>query len=1284
MATPGEATAANANANANANSSGAGGKFRKFPFRRGQRPTTPYDRPPTYVRGINSHNNGSNNSGSLFTKLVVDPASKFINYGAHRFFGSVFRKPLPPTPPQPTEVNGDLIDEPHAVVSNDQSGAQKSEAGEFTQPLNSSSSSGISELEQLLKQKNFSRSEVDHLIELLQSRAVESSFRVESQRTEKVVSDSGRHPFASGPLEENIYEGDRSQGVMSTPVINSKVIEDDLASPAELAKAYMGSRPSKISPSMLGTRSLSENGFVTPKSRGRMATYSMVHTPHSRVHPHSVQKGFRLTNNDNTGPSMPSYHSLVEQSEKFESKPLALKRKNSVLDDDLGFVGPVRRIRQKPNLLASKTSVTASGTESGFDSVLVSSKQKLPVIVKPKSSISKTVGENQDDSNPSASYTHVPSRSSEVAARILQHLEKLTPKEKSPESKLVKLRDKSPLRLTPSMLGGQAVKIKEDVVSPQCLLNFQDGQKMKDTSTATLPGAWDSTVQKSGNAEQTSTENSVMRAELLNAVMKNDIVESLKAPGPSSKTVHSIVKNGVVAQPPLEERAFRMDAQEDDGVNCYEAAAGPLAEGKRPNETRFVDNDASITKGPTVLKANNQPKAMVPSGHISNKTTESGTLGGHMIGLGNGGTVFPPLSAAIQSESDPHSVDLFGKLKGTKDLPPSSPFSSRTVDELPALPSGSSNRTTVLKLENSSSLVNVLPSATGSQFVIPKSDQSGLLHPLKAGDANGKSQTVPSSALNGPLFLSSPAASLTAVSSCSANQISTAKSSLFNPSTSIASFGSTGNGASSSAAISGSFFGSNVAPSVSGGPVATFGAFVDPTTTVSAAQAANDSALVDLKSKAQKESNISCSSGKHSAVASFDAANSGSVASGLDISASYSGAHDLQRSPFAGANTFLVSGVETFSQSTSTQSVSVPSSNMNSSISFGTSSSNSQFAAQHQTFIFNSSASLSDSVAVTSSSEPAKSVFRLGGSSVMTSVPNTTSSFSSGASGIFKFGASSLAPSSVPNTASSLAPSSVPNTASSFSSGASGMFKFGASSSAPSSVPNTASSFSSGASGMFKFGASSSAPSSVPNTASSFSSGASDIFKLGASSSAPSSACNFLSSNTAPSNVFASTSPFTGFSFGASSTTFTPTSATSSVFNSSSPNFSFAANSPAMSSPPPNITQPMFGNEPSSSAASPGNGDQMNTDDSMAEDPVQYSAPSIPQFGQTAVSPSPSGFMFESTAASPANPFLFGGQQNQVTSPFQGSGGSFSLGSGGGDKSTRKFIKVNRNKNRKK
>ncbi|XP_073037093.1 LOW QUALITY PROTEIN: uncharacterized protein [Primulina eburnea] len=1204
MATSGEAEAAAAAAAA---TSGAGGKFRKIPFRRVHRQTTPYDRTPASARGINSYDNGRNNSGSLFAKLVVDPAYKLINYGASRFFASVFHKRLPPTPPQPTEVNGDLIDEPHEVVSNDQSGAQKSKGGALTQPLNSSSGSGISELEQVLKQKTFSRSEVDHLIELLQSRAVESSSRVESQRTEKVVSDSGRHPIASGPLEKNINEGDISQGVVSAPIINSRVIEDNLASPAELAKAYMGSRPSKVSPSMLGTQSLAENGLVTPKSQGRLAIYSMARNPYSRIHPYSIQKGIRFTNIGNAGPSMSSYHSLVEQNEKFESQPLVLKRKNSVLNDDLGSVGPIRRIKQKPNLLASKTSVTASGVESGSGSVLVSSKQKLPLNVKPKNSVSKTVGENQDDSNPSASYyAHVPSRSSEVAARILQHLEKLTPKEKSPESKLVKLRDKPPLRLTSSMLGGQAVKIKEDVVSPQLLLNFQDGQKIENTSTA----------------------------------MKNDIVESLKAPAPDSETVHFIVKNGV-AQPPLEERAFRMSAQEDDDINCYEIASGQISEGKIPNDIPFVDNGASVTKEPMLLKANNQPKAIIPSGHISNKTTESGTLGGHMIGLGNCGTVFPPLSAAIQSEVNPHSIDLFGKLKGTKDLPPSSHFSSRTVDK-PPLPSGSSNGVTVLKSENSSGLVTVLPSATSSQLVIPKSDQSDILHPLKAGEANGNSHTVPSTALNGPLVLSSPVVSITAISACDANQISTASSSLFNPSTSIASFGSNGNGSSTSAAISGNLFGSNVAPSVLVGPVAAFGAFVDPTTTVSAALTANDtvsaaltandSALVDLKTKAEKEPNFVFSSGKHSAVASFAAGNSGSGTSGLDTSACYSSVRDLQHSPFAGANKFLVSGVENVSQSTSTQSVSsvlVPSSNMNSSISFGTSSFNSQFT-QHQTFSFNSSASTPDSIAVASSSEPAKSLFRFTGSSVMSSVSNTY----------------------------------------------------------------TTSSFSSDASGIFKFGASSSAPSSVPNTASSFSSGASDVFKFGASSSAPSSASNFLSSNT-PSNVFGSTtstSPFKGFSYGAASATFASTSSNSSIFNSttssSGPIFSFGDASPSMSSTPPNISQSMFGNLPSSSAASPGNGDQMNTDDSMAEDPVQYSAPSIPVFGQPAVSPSPSGFMFGSTAASSVNPFSFGGEQNQVTpqnpSPFQGSDGSFSLGSGGGDKSTRKFIKANRNKNRKK
>lgn len=85
----------------------------------------------------------------------------------------------------------------------------------------------------------------------------------------------------------------------------------------------MGSKPSIVSPSRFGLRSqalredanvlnngpytpkspvmslvskpavrigVPENGFITPRSRGRSAIYSMARTPYSRVNPTSIQK----------------------------------------------------------------------------------------------------------------------------------------------------------------------------------------------------------------------------------------------------------------------------------------------------------------------------------------------------------------------------------------------------------------------------------------------------------------------------------------------------------------------------------------------------------------------------------------------------------------------------------------------------------------------------------------------------------------------------------------------------------------------------------------------------------------------------------------------------------------------------------------------------------------------------------------------------------------------------------------------------------------------------------
>lgn len=95
-----------------------------------------------------------------------------------------------------------------------------------------------------------------------------------------------------------------------------QVLEEHIATPAELAKAYMSDKSSKVSPSLLGSRSLvtrhdvtlkskhmlpsespsmntatksssqlitTENGYYTPLSKGKSAVYSMARTSYSRM-----------------------------------------------------------------------------------------------------------------------------------------------------------------------------------------------------------------------------------------------------------------------------------------------------------------------------------------------------------------------------------------------------------------------------------------------------------------------------------------------------------------------------------------------------------------------------------------------------------------------------------------------------------------------------------------------------------------------------------------------------------------------------------------------------------------------------------------------------------------------------------------------------------------------------------------------------------------------------------------------------------------------------------------
>ncbi|CAL5197768.1 unnamed protein product [Lathyrus oleraceus] len=116
-------------------------------------------------------------------------------------------------------------------------------------------------------------------------------------------------------------------------------------------------------------------------------------------------------------------------------------------------------------------------------------------------------------------------------------------------------------------------------------------------------------------------------------------------------------------------------------------------------------------------------------------------------------------------------------------------------------------------------------------------------------------------------------------------------------------------------------------------------------------------------------------------------------------------------------------------------------------------------------------------------------------------------------------------------------------------------------------------------------------------------------------------------------------------------------------------------------------TQPAFGNSTLVFAfgSASANNDQMSMEDTMAEDTVQATQPATPVFGQQPAQ-AQSNFVFGAPTPTGTSPFQFGGQHNiapQNPSPFQASGslefnagGSFSLGTGGIDKSGRKHIKI--------
>ncbi|XP_020091462.1 nuclear pore complex protein NUP1-like isoform X3 [Ananas comosus] len=425
-----------------------GGKIRRRQPRAAA--ATPYDRPPVATRDTRVVPDGAGaGAGSGWLSKLVDPASRLIAGGASRIFSSVFRKRLPPPTNHPEgklesrELPEVTCINPSTEILDAGTVSTKSPLDkgvfEHTDPTKCPDDKGISELERLLKQKTFTKAEFDQLKELLLSRTVEPNLSKPAINNEKNCE-------IDVPAREKGVGTSRTDENLPNAAGHVTIPEDEIASPAELAKAYMSSRSSNVFHSALRLQSrvhlkdkgmpssavhatkpsgllfassstvqfsrLPESGYVTPRPRGRSAIYKMAQSPHF--------KG--IGSSEEVSPfSLTSYHTPTANmySGRRESRP-----------------------SHHGNLLIST---------STSDEDVIQCSASLP---KPfgldNLNYSTMKGKNKEyeDEVYNDSVTPIAPQSTKMAMKILNQLDKLmpSPKDKQSETECI-TRDKSPFKV---------------------------------------------------------------------------------------------------------------------------------------------------------------------------------------------------------------------------------------------------------------------------------------------------------------------------------------------------------------------------------------------------------------------------------------------------------------------------------------------------------------------------------------------------------------------------------------------------------------------------------------------------------------------------------------------------------------------------------------------------------------------------------------------------------------------------------------------------------------------
>ncbi|XP_026454553.1 nuclear pore complex protein NUP1-like isoform X2 [Papaver somniferum] len=449
---------------------GVGGKLRKPPLRKPQ--STPYARPPQQALA-------RKNGGGWLSK-IVDPATRIITGGVTRILPSAVSNVLFGSSEYDyhsgTEVNQDASDEIPEDISNI-SGSLEGEGSprEADRPKSvsdddpsagnklgsSSDGSSFSDIEKKLKEATFSRHEYDRLTKLLHSRSShvdERSMETSNTAIKKEATD--------GVLsQENLHEEKRAASPAPRPQLS---IRDQVgASPIDIAKAYMGGHTSESgldSQSVLlrdertpitdrfssrlsiplplpkpsvcwpGAMVQDQWAYQTPQTQNRrIGLHNLARTPYSRpTHSRSTSK--LLSGGDRGINTMPNQW---KQSHTPNFGFSQVARKTSSPDKGFGSLGPIRRTRRNSVETTPYRGTSLNRFESSDASmdILRINNQNHEIGPSTNADIDFQMANNIPPSSVGISPVHP--QSSDVARRILEHLDRAIP---TPQKKVNELK----------------------------------------------------------------------------------------------------------------------------------------------------------------------------------------------------------------------------------------------------------------------------------------------------------------------------------------------------------------------------------------------------------------------------------------------------------------------------------------------------------------------------------------------------------------------------------------------------------------------------------------------------------------------------------------------------------------------------------------------------------------------------------------------------------------------------------------------------------------------------